>query len=100
MTTARTGRPVSDPDLISVGIPERGLHALWDPQREKFIGDVEIVRWASLYAATGHHYSDPITLKQVTCGTDSPRAILASLLAACGGRGVVLGGRSLREMAG
>lgn len=83
------GRPLSD-DLIGVAIPERRLKAFWNPFQQKFVGDDEITRFANLYAITGHVYRVAPEVPAVTCGTDSEESIMASLLAACGGRGVVL----------
>lgn len=74
---------------IIVAIPERGLTATWNG--EQFIGDEEITRWAQFYAETGHVFELTPEMGDVQCGTGSPNAILASLIAACGGRGVVLG---------
>lgn len=86
------GRPLKDENLLTVAIPDEGLKAVWDPEREQFVGDVEITRWASLYAATSHPFSMQNRGEPITCGTDSDEAILASMLAACGGRGVILSG--------
>lgn len=92
--TNNSGRPLTD-DLIGVAIPERNLKAFWDPQRQRFVGDPEITRFASLYAVTGQRYEGtPERKRAVVCGTGSDEAIMASLLAACGGRGVVLGDRA------
>lgn len=91
-TTKRRGRPVKDNDVIAVAIPERGLRALWDRQQERFMGDQEITRWATVYATVGYSFDQGSERDAITCGTGTDDAILASLLAACGGRGVVLSG--------
>lgn len=86
------GRPLADDDIISVAIPERGLRALWSRAESRFLGDEEITLWANTYATTGHLYDEDPGREPIECGTDTDDAILASLLAACGGRGVVLSG--------
>ena len=88
------GRPYAD-DLIAVAIPERHMSAAWDPLRRKFVGSPELCRFATLYAITGHTYKGTPGREPVVCGTDTEEQIMASLLAACSGRGVVLGERSL-----
>lgn len=91
-TSRGRGRPLTDDDIISVAIPERGLRALWSRMEGRFLGDDEITLWANTYAATGHLYDADPAREPIVCGTDTDDAILASLLAACGGRGVVLSG--------